>query len=191
MAFLFGDALRANRTHSRVQGMQTQSCELLILQNKFKREYGFEKLLRRFRVGSLAGRSKFPYGFPRPLLCPKASARYTRLPLLATWDITSIKTTFSCFYLVLRTKPRSAYPSTFVFAARDIISTNYTCRTVCTYHLLASQYTANGGMHQTKHIRTISYHEIGSDLFFISILSLTAHKKREAMLILASPRFSI
>ena len=113
MAFLFGDALRA-RTHSRVQIMQIQSCDLLVLQNKFKREYGFEKLLRRFRVGSLAGRSKFPYGFPRPLLCPKASARYTRLALLATWDITSIKTTFSCFYLVLRTKPSTAYPSTFV-----------------------------------------------------------------------------
>ena len=63
MAFLFGDALRA-RTHSRVQIMQIQSCDLLVLQNKFKREYGFEKLLRRFRVGSLAGRSKFPYGSP-------------------------------------------------------------------------------------------------------------------------------
>ena len=51
---------------------------------------GFETLLRRFRVGSLVGRSKFPY----------------------------------------------------LFGARDTISTNYTCCALCTFHLLASQYTA-------------------------------------------------
>ena len=31
-------------------------------QNALRFEYGFETLLRRFRVGSLVGRSKFPYG---------------------------------------------------------------------------------------------------------------------------------
>jgi hypothetical protein len=84
---------------------------------------------------------------------------------------------------VLRTKPRTAYPSTFVshnfglvrsphfarnvghrfkkkayqafffcspylFGARDIISADYAYSTNLAYHLLASQYTANGGMHQ-------------------------------------------
>ena len=34
--------------------------------------------------------------------------------------------------------PRSPY----LFGARDTISTNYTCCALCTFHLLASQYTA-------------------------------------------------
>ena len=45
--------------------------------------------------------------------------------------------------------------------------------------------------HQTEHIRTISYHEIGSDLFFIWIFHLIAYKIGEAMLILPSPRFLV
>ena len=34
--------------------------------------------------------------------------------------------------------PRSPY----LFGARDTISTNYTCCAICTFHLLASQYSA-------------------------------------------------
>ena len=36
-----------NRTHSRVQNKQKQSCDLLVLQNVLKREYGVEILPRR------------------------------------------------------------------------------------------------------------------------------------------------
>ena len=85
--------------------------------------------------------------------------------------------------------PRTAFP--YLFAARDTICSDYACCTACTYHLLARQYTAIGGMHQTEHIRTTSCTSSGSDLFFISISLLTAHKRREAMLIWASPRFSL
>ena len=62
----------------------------LFCKKRFKREYGFEILLRCFHVGRLVGRSKFPY----------------------------------------------------LFAAREIIYTNYTCRANCEYHLFARQYTA-------------------------------------------------
>ena len=142
---MFGDALRANRTHSRVQGMQTQSCDLLILQNKIQREYGFETLLRRFRVGSLVGRSKFPYGcsaqnrapLTRPLLCRIISARYARLILLATWDIASRKTLIKPFSFALRTCLALAISflliTLTVLIARTICSpANIPPRAVCT-----------------------------------------------------------
>ena len=56
-------------------------------QNALRFEYGFETLLRRFRVGSLVGRSKFPYKNPegsipsgfllsRVLICIKQGTRH-------------------------------------------------------------------------------------------------------------------
>ena len=103
-----------SRTHSHTQIKHHIAMNCLFCKSSLVR-IGFETLLRRFRVGSLVGRSKFPY----------------------------------------------------LFGARDTISTNYTCCAVCTFHLLACQYTASGGMHQnvsyrskfpyglrTKHTRT-------------------------------------
>ena len=43
---------------------------------------------------------------------------------------------------------RTAFP--YSFAARGIICANYALCTNCTHHLLAWQYTATGGMHQSK-----------------------------------------
>ena len=55
----------------------------------------------------------------------------------------------SCFFFsgVERANIRHRRNSRMGIAARDTISTNYTCCAVCTFHLLACQYTASGGMH--------------------------------------------
>ena len=80
--------------------------------------------------------------------------------------------------------PRSPY----LFGARNTISTNYTCCAVCTFHLLACQYTASGGMHQnvsyrskfpyglrTKHTRTPH-----SPSAFVSHIIGSVHSPRSA-----------
>ena len=61
-----------------------------------------------------------------------SSSRYTRLALLATWDITSRKTVINCFSLVLRT----CLPLAVIQHLISVFSS------ACTVYLLARQYTA-------------------------------------------------
>ena len=61
----------------------------------------------------------------------------------------------SCFFLRRRASkysPPAKFP--YLFGARGIIGTIYTCSTDCTHHLLACQYTASGGMHQNVSYRS-------------------------------------
>ena len=72
-----------SRTHSHTQIKHHIAMNCLFCKSSLVR-IGFETLLRRFRVGSLVGRSKFPYAphkthphtaLSRPLLCRISSAR--------------------------------------------------------------------------------------------------------------------
>ena len=63
---------------------------------------------RRFTKGLIQTLKLYPrfcpaHRIPRPLLCRISSARYTRLNLLATWDIASRKTVINRFSLALHT----------------------------------------------------------------------------------------
>ena len=66
--FYFMATGTGNRTHSRLQIKHIIALFCLFCDSK-KTRIGFVKLLRRFRVGSLAGRSKFPYKKGR-IRCP-------------------------------------------------------------------------------------------------------------------------
>ena len=62
--FFSGLATRMSRTHSHTQIKHHIAMNCLFCKSSLVR-IGFETLLRRFRVGSLVGRSKFLYKIPR------------------------------------------------------------------------------------------------------------------------------
>ena len=75
---------------------------------------------------------------PRPLLCRISSAR-----LHCVEAIHSPRSARNAGHRFTKNSYQLFFPrSPYLFGARDTISTNYTCCAVCTFHLLACQYTA-------------------------------------------------
>ena len=130
-------------------------------QNAVRFEYGFAFAAR--RSASLFARrraSKYSpreipvrsaqntsaHRIPRPLLCRISSAR-----LHCVEAIHSPRSARNAGHRFMKNSYQPFFPrSPYLFGARDTISTNYTCCAVCTFHLLACQYTAFGGMHHEK-----------------------------------------